>query len=199
MSSSTDALIDEADEKLDKNDFQGARDAYRAAALAEEPGIALLSNLGVADVEERLAFARALAARHPTSLDVALVKIDLVSAAHPAPAVVMECDTLLQGSDWAPPEASRIRLSRFRAALAGKYHRFLKEDFEALWRGAGAARKPVEANRTLVRWLAQVADTGAADAIRDLASSVPEGSTVHRFLMAKSAELELLGAAFADE
>jgi hypothetical protein len=72
ISAEHDQLVDQADRLLEENDFAAAMAAYRAAALAGPPASPALTNLGVAEDQERLGFWRLLRQKHPTSLVVRL-------------------------------------------------------------------------------------------------------------------------------
>ncbi len=58
MTMSPDELLEEGERLLDANDFAGARDAYRCAAIAGYLSRVALTNLEIATEQERLAFAR---------------------------------------------------------------------------------------------------------------------------------------------
>lgn len=66
-----DERIAEAKTRFDKNDFAGAIEDYRAAAIQMPTKIDLvLGNLSVAETQERLAFAREMSGLYPDSIIV---------------------------------------------------------------------------------------------------------------------------------
>jgi len=66
-----DERIAEAETRFDKNDFAGAIEDYRAAAIQMPTKIDLvLGNLSVAETQERLAFAREMSGLYPDSIIV---------------------------------------------------------------------------------------------------------------------------------
>jgi hypothetical protein len=188
-----DDLFEEGERLLDANDFAGARDAYRRAAIAGCLSRACLGNLEVATEQERLAFARELHARHPASFDAALTLAHTLMATRRFDEAALLCSNMLskRGSDT---DALRVQVVRLQAAAQGRHHETLVEDARAIW--AEGELRPVakKLRRTLLRTIAGIDRAEAAQAVHRIAAALPDGPE-RRMVAAKGTELAALANA----
>jgi len=192
-----DDLFEEGERLFDVNDFAGARDAYRRAAIAGCLSGACLTNLEIATEQERLAFARELLARHPGSFEATLALAHALIAARRFDQAVLLCSNMLseRGSDT---DALRVRIVRLRAAAQSRHHETLVEDARAIW--AEGELRPVakKLRRTLLRTIAGIEHTEAEQAVHRIAAALPDGPE-RRMIAAKGAELAALADALRRE
>jgi hypothetical protein len=193
LTTSLDDLFEEGEQLLDANDFAGARDAYRRAAIAGCLSRACLGNLEVATEQERLAFARELHARHPASFEAALALAHTLMAARRFDQAVLLCSNMLaeHESDIA---AMRLRIVRLQAAAQGRNHETLVEDARAIWAEGEVRPAARKLRRTLLRTIAGINHAEAEQAVHRIAAALPEGPE-RRMLATKSAELAALADA----
>jgi hypothetical protein len=191
-------LLEEAEQLLDANDFAGARDAYRRAALAGCLSRASLANLEVATEQESLAFARSLCARHPTSFEASLALAHSLMAARRFDEAVLFCSSMLSDCGGAATAALQIRIVRLKAAAKGHHHETLVDDVRAIWAEGELLPAAKKLRRTILRTIAAIDNAEAEQAIHSIAAALPEGPE-RRMLAAKCAELAALGDALRQE
>lgn len=192
------SLREQAYQLLDANDFAGARDLYRAAAMLDLPDERALGNLAVAEGEERLQFRRALYEKHH-SLVAKMSVIHALFIAKHYDSVLRECTDLLTKGDLTVVEDLRIRWLRFRSALRTfNFPRdipltVIAEDFWWLW--FITMPKLVERSRNLLLIeVAQVQHTHLIPVLESLADDARLPPPAQKFLQAKVHELQLLQA-----
>ncbi len=191
-----DDLFEEGEQLLDANDFAGARDAYRRAAIAGCLSRPCLGNLEVATEQERLAFARELHARHPASFEAALTLVHTLMATRRFDEAVLVCSNMLseRGSDTA---ALQIRIVRLQAAAQSRHHETLVDDARAIWAEGELRPAGRRLRRILLRTIAGIHHAEAEQAVHSIAAALPEGPE-RRVLTAKGAELAALADALRE-
>jgi hypothetical protein len=195
---SPDDLFEEGERLLDANDFVGARDAYRRAALAGCLSRASLTNLEVATEQERLTFARELYARHPTSFEAALALAHTFMATRRFDDAVRLCSNMLAEHGGDSTAALQIRVIRLQAAAQGQRHETLVDDVLALWAESEVRQAARKLRRTVLRTIAKLDHVEAERAIYSIAAALPDGPE-RRMLAAKGAELAALSDALRQE
>lgn len=198
MTMSLDDLLEEGDRLLGANDFVGARDAYRRAAIAGCLSRAALTNLEVATEQERLAFARELHARHPASFEAALALAHTLIATRRFDDAVLLCSNMLSERGGDSTAALQIRIVRLQAAAQGQRHETLVEDVRALWAEGEVRPAARKLRRTVLRTIAGIDHAEAEQAIHSIAAALPDGPE-RRMLAAKGAELAALADALRQE
>lgn len=184
-----DTKIQEAEIKLEQNDFAGAIEDYRAAAIQMPSQLELvLDNLRVAETQERLAFARQMSNSFPDSWLVVHQEARLLIESRFMLQAIERFTHLITLSSDDLVQARRTRWGRLEASMsAGAYIVFV-EDFLWLWQ---AATLPV-LKRGLLRFLAQVGKADFVPVLERLLEADCFPQDVRRFVQAKIDELSLL-------
>lgn len=188
-----DERIAEAEAKLDKNDFAGAIEDCRAAAIQMPTKIDLvLGNLSVAETQERLAFAREMSGLYPGSIIAGFREAQLLLESGFTLQAIGRFSGLIALSKEDLTQEKRARLGRLEAALrAGAYPVFV-EDFLWLWK---AATLPLQ-KRHLLRILSQADKVDFLSVLKRLLEEERFPSEIRDFVQAKIDELEALNSAF---
>lgn len=128
----TKLLIQQADRKLEENDFAGARDDYREALMASGPQ-EILINLGVAENHERLHFIKTLRQKYPDSVKVHQMEIHcLMDIGHSRNALIL-VSQLLKRDDLSPEERLYFHEMRLRLSFVTQRYDHVLEDFAFSW------------------------------------------------------------------
>lgn len=188
-----DERIVEAETKLDKNDFAGAIEDYRAAAVQMPPKIDLvLGNLSVAETQERLAFAREMSRLYPDSIIVGFREAQLLLESGFTPQAIERFSNLIALSKEDSLQEKRARLGRLEAALrAGTYQVFV-EDFLWLWK---VATLPLQ-KQHLLRFLSRADKVDFLSMLKQLLEGERFPLEIRNFVQAKIDELEAFNSAF---
>ena len=191
-------LIEEASWKLEKYDFTGAREAYRAVALHTPPTRATLGNLSIVEDQERLQFRRMLSQQYPESVEARLSEAEVLLAIHRPAHAVRLCTELLKTSSTDPKHTLPIRLRRFQAAVHSGDDHVLREDFTAIWL-AGDTLPPARRFRArLLHSLAGLEDPRAMSTLETLAEQAWLPLRVQQFFAVKVKELQCLATAIQE-
>lgn len=184
-----DAKIAEAEIKLEQNDFPGAIEDYRSAAVHMPVAIGLvLGNLSVAEVQERLAFARELANLYPDSLPAVFREARLLyEGGFILPAIERFTDLIALSKDD-PVESTRARRGRLEASLRAGASSVFIEDFSWLWQ---TAVLPTQ-KHDLLRILAQIKQADFIPVLERLLELDIFPSEIGEFVRSKISELEHL-------
>ena len=188
-----DERIAKAETKLDKNDFAGAIEDYRAAAVQMPPKIDLvLGNLSVAETQERLAFAREMSRLYPDSIIVGFREAQLLLESGFTPQAIERFSNLIALSKEDSLQEKRARFGRLEAALrAGAYQVFV-EDFLWLWK---AATLPLQ-KQHLLRFLSRADKVDFLSMLKQLLEGERFPLEIRNFVQAKIDELKALNSAF---
>lgn len=188
-----DERIAEAKTKLDKNDFAGAIEDYRAAAVQMPTKIDLvLGNLSVAETQERLAFAREMSRLYPDSIIVGFREAQLLLESGFTLQAIERFSNLIALSKEDLLQEKRARLGRLEAALrAGAYQVFV-EDFLWLWK---AATLPLQ-KQHLLRFLSRADKVDFLSMLKQLLEGERFPLEIRNFVQAKIDELEAFNSAF---
>jgi hypothetical protein len=133
---SGDDLLTRADQKLEDNQYTGALDDYRIAALLAPLSEVTLYNLRVAEEGEGLLFRQSLRLAHPESLIAHLAEPDHLAAMHIGPRAVQLYSEILDLFGHDPTSAIKIRSKRFNTLCRfyrTNYFTQLLDDFWTLW------------------------------------------------------------------
>ena len=188
-----DERIAEAKTRFDKNDFAGAIEDYRAAAIQMPTKIDLvLGNLSVAETQERLAFAREMSRLYPDSIIVGFREAQLLLESGFTPQAIERFSNLIALSKEDLLQEKRARLGRLEAALrAGAYQVFV-EDFLWLWK---AATLPLQ-KQHLLRFLSRADKVDFLSMLKQLLEGERFPLEIRNFVQAKIDELEAFNSAF---
>lgn len=188
-----DERIAEAKTKLDKNDFAGAIEDYRAAAVQMPTKIDLvLGNLSVAETQERLAFAREMSRLYPDSIIVGFREAQLLLESGFTLQAIERFSNLIALSKEDSLQEKRARLGRLEAALrAGTYQVFV-EDFLWLWK---VATLPLQ-KQHLLRFLSRADKVDFLSMLKQLLEGERFPLEIRNFVQAKIDELEAFNSAF---
>jgi hypothetical protein len=138
------SLFDEAQQKLGANDFVGAREAYRHAALHEMPEFMNLMRLNLSESEESLTFRQKLRTLYPQSLSIWLEEIGHLSRLGRFKEIITLCTEALQIFHRDMDERFMIRSHRLKAACqisrdqiaVDENTSLILEDIRAMWQEA---------------------------------------------------------------
>ncbi len=189
--------VSAAERLLDEERFADAVTEYRRAARSDAPDKRLLLSLGLTENEDRLAFSRSLAARHPDSFDCRLGLVTTLLHVGRAKEAVTEADGLLCEFGADADHAISIRVIRFRAAVRAASPAEVAEDLAAV-RTFGEDRPAVRKIFSgMLGSLAAADKPGLAPALDELAADGRFAGPTAEFLRAKAEELRRLVAATA--
>lgn len=187
--------FDDALAMLERNDFAGARDAYREGCLLESPNLAVLGNLEIAEEQEQIAFRRTLMELHVGSLSAKMGYAHALLRNRRPHQAVDVCTQALGNVAADMKTAMPIRLLRMRAAFAAAMYDVAMDDVLAIWRAAEVVPAARAFRRGILKQIAALQDTGAIDALRALVDELPGETVIASFLQGKVNELERFEAA----
>lgn len=184
-----DELYNDANRRLDENNFSEAVSLFRKAALTSEPTAMQIVNLGIAEDEERLQFRKTICERYPQSIHCQLnLVLTLHNVGHSGLAVRLASE-MISATKLTEMDLLQARIIRLRAALAAKVYEIVILDFSELWQ-AGLSNSVALRCRTGI-----VSDLASANApefcgVFDELSRLPfVEEDVAEFLRAKANEL----------
>jgi hypothetical protein len=187
-----DRKIAEAEIKLEKNDFAGAVKDYRSIAVQMPSKIDMvLGNLSVAEIQERLAFAREMSKLYPNSIVVGFREAQLLLESGFALQAIKRFSDLITLSKEEMLQEKRARLGRLEAALRADAYRVFIEDFLWLWK---SATLPLQ-KQHLLRFLARGEKVDFVSVLKQLLEKEIFPPEIENFVRAKSDELELFNNA----
>ena len=163
-------LISDADDELEKNNFDAAIALYRQCALSTPPDRHTLINLSVAQSEERSSFYRQLVATHPHSHGCHIAQITYLTWSGKSPrAVVKSSEALSLFTDIL--DAFMLRRARLTAGRFGRNFEFWDADFRYCWNASVPAAAIAKVRRGLLGELAAMNSPDAISCLEMLRAS----------------------------
>jgi hypothetical protein len=193
-------LVENADYKLEHEDFVGAVEDYRSAALLAEPSKYILSNLNIAEELEQLAFRQKLVKMYPTSIEVQLVEAGHLAKTHyGAGAINLYSEILGQIDKKSVLDLLLIRRIKFAEMchswrfVKGHQHQ-ISQELQILWLQAEIYKRAAQFRRNLLRTLiTELNEPEHVDLFKNLSQDETYPETVKGFFKAKINELRALG------
>jgi hypothetical protein len=181
-----------AEARLEKSDFAGAREIYRQSFIESPPGPVGLSKLLVAEEWDSVSFRIKLGERYPNS---PRIKAELASAylrvrrPHQALDILNELVVKTRASRTRLP----LLLTRFRAALAANAYDIASDDFTEIWRSGEAHRPARLLRRSLLKDLSALGDSRSAPLLKNIETRFSKEPVLLEYIAAKWRELRALG------
>jgi hypothetical protein len=183
--------LKEAEERLEKSDFTGAREAYRHSFIKTPPSPADLSNLHVAEEWDPLCFRIKLWERHPKSRAVrAELAYAYLRVRRPRQALDILNDLI--GETRASRTRIPLLLARFRAALAANAYDIASDDFAEIWRSGESDRPARLLRRSLLKDLSALGEPRAVPLLKNIETCFSNEPALLQYIAAKWRELREL-------
>lgn len=196
-----DEVLEQAHDKLERNDFAGARDDYRSVMLKAPESLKWIGNLRVAEEQECLAFRRELRNTHPDSYDAwrsqAMMLVNMRRWSH---AVNLFSEMLDKFGDDQVNEF-RIRGGRLEANLkaADRRHSLIIDDVEMLWNSGANHEVTKKIRQFILKTLSKDMNKNEdVPVLEKLAQSEVFPPSVKNFFETKASELKALFDAIKD-
>ena len=198
---STDQVLEQAHDKLDRNDFVGARDDYRSVMLKSPEGLKWLGNLSVAEKEECLAFRRELRNIYPDSYDTWMSEAMLLVNMRRWDRAVKLFSEMLDkfGSDKV--NEFRIRSGRLEANLKAidRRHSLIVDDVQMLWDSGNSHEVTRKIRQFILNTISKdMSKNEDVPVLEKLAESSVFPPSVKNFFEIKMSELKALYDAIGD-
>jgi tetratricopeptide (TPR) repeat protein len=184
----------EADQKLDVNDFAAAVNLYRAAMKSHEPSAQVLGNLDIAEDADAVQFHSELARLYGRSLTVRMALARCLLASKRSSQALDCCTRALQELLVDPKSEILLRRLRLESALASRQYDIAASDFRFIWQAGEKLPASRAFRRRLLSFVASLNEPKAVEFIDGIrvVLTTPIGIALAE---AKLKELVALGAA----
>lgn len=186
-----DALVAEAGQLYEDDDFAGAARAYRAAALlAPLPNPALVC-LVYAQREEAIDLCRQAARAFPDSIEAALTEIEALADARHRRQAIARCSEWLERPGLTEQEIRQFRGTRFQVAAERSIDpATIAADFAYLWNWPSLNRERVRLN--LLRTLTALNEPQMIDALNAIRDRFADDANLSPIIATKIEQLSIL-------
>ncbi|MBK8020184.1 MAG: hypothetical protein IPK19_01870 [Chloroflexi bacterium] len=162
-------ILQRARDKYERDDMEGARTDFRAAALLE-PTSEVLLLLSESEKHEILAYRRRLASRFPDSIPVLMDRAGALERAGYREPAIKTYAQVIGLSGLTPRQSYIVHTARLRLACQAKSHELILEDFAALWKITDGPL--IRLRHTLLRIITEeIQDSANAQVLLDFALS----------------------------
>lgn len=189
--SHTESTLHTANQLLEENRFAEAVNCFRVFAKQSVPSGRQLSNLAVAEDQERLGFLRELSEAQPDNFDSCLVEVnELIRLGHPGIAFTKIEELLVRFTS--EKERFLLHRSRLKAGRLSKRFDYWAMDFLFCWNAD--VRAISRFRPQLLREIVSVDEASSIDSLRDIAVAVDIPDVVRTLAESKLEQLKVLAS-----